>query len=231
MSNKIVTGLKSKDKPDAAYRDIKELLFIRKLNPGQKISYNDLCELLGISKTPIITALNRLVYEGFVLYEKNRGYRIAPINENFVPYLFEIRLVLECLNVRNAIKNFDQQAFAKLKAKNEILTNYRPEYTDRKKMELDMDLHMELAKMGGNKLSRTFLKPVLEHIHFVYRLERGIDKRKKEIEYEHGMVIESIGNRNIEMAEKYMQDHIEALQELMLDYLKELKKSNQDYWI
>ena len=219
------------DKPGNAYHAIKELLFRRVLNPGQKLPYKDLCDWVGLSKTPIINALNRLVYEGFVLYEPNRGYRIASVDEKTISHLWEIRLELECINVRNAIKNFTPEKFAILKQKHDLLHNYRPAYTDRRNLELDMDMHIEIARMGGNKFSRTFLRTVLEHIHFMHRLERGVDRRKQEIEYEHQMVIESIGKCDVTMAEKVMRDHIEALHRLMLDFLQELKQTQGNFWI
>jgi DNA-binding GntR family transcriptional regulator len=228
--NKVASDKTSIDKPGRAYSAIKELLFRRVLNPGQKLPYNDLCELIGLSKTPIINALNRLVYEGFILYEPNKGYRITPVDEKSISHLWEIRLELECINVRNAIQNYNRESFLELKKKHELLHNYKPQYTDRKYLELDMDMHIEIARMGGNKYSQTFLKTIMEHIHFMHRLERGVDRRKNEIEYEHGMVVESIGKRDVVMAEKYMRDHIEALYNLMLDYLQELKQTEGFFW-
>ncbi|MCF8050399.1 MAG: GntR family transcriptional regulator [Desulfobacterales bacterium] len=220
----------TEDKPGHAYTAIKDLLFRRVLNPGQKLLYRDLCELVGLSKTPIINALNRLVYEGFVLYEPNRGYRIAPVDEKSISHLWEIRLELECINVRNAIKNFSRKNYATLQKKLKLMDEYNPEFTDRKKLELDMDMHMEIARMGGNKFSGRFLKTVLEHIHFMHRLERGVDRRKEQITHEHDKIIESIGNRDDAMAEKYMRTHIEALHHLMLDHLQELKQTEGNFW-
>ncbi len=219
------------DKPSQAYNAIKELLFSRVLAPGQKLPYNDLCELVGLSKTPIISALNRLVYEGFILYEPNKGYRIAFVDDQTISHLWEIRIELECINIRDAVKNFTPDKFAELQRKHELLSQYRPQFTNRKKLELDMDMHTEIARMGGNKFSETYLKNVLEHIHFMYRLEREVDRRKEEIESEHRNIIESIGNRDATMAEKYMRDHIEALHRLMLDYLQDLKQSEESFWM
>lgn len=219
------------DKPGSAYLSIKELLFRRVLNPGQKLPYKDLCDLIGLSKTPIINALNRLVYEGFVTYETNKGYRIATVDEKKISNLWEVRVELECLNVRNAVKNFTREKFKVLKKKYDLYSSYKPEYTDRKNLELDMDMHLEIARMGENQFSYTFLRTVLEHIHFMCRLERGVDRRKEEIEYEHREVVECIGKRDVEKAEKVMRDHIEALHRLMLEYLQELKQNEADFWI
>ncbi|BBO78581.1 GntR family transcriptional regulator [Desulfosarcina widdelii] len=221
----------AKDRHENAYDAIKELLFRRVINPGQKLPYKDLCQLIGLSKTPIINALNRLVYEGFVSYEPNKGYRITPIDEKSISHLFEIRLELECLNVRNAVKNFTPEGYAKLQERYNQLQGYTPEFTDRKKLSFDMEVHLEIARMGGNPYSLTFLKTVLEHIFFMYQLERGVERRKEKIEYEHSKVVENIGKQDIVAAEKHMRKHIEALHRLMLDYLKELKQNEENFWV
>ena len=218
-------------KPDTAYDAIKELLFRRVINPGQKLPYKDLCDIIGLSKTPIIKALNQLVHEGFVSYEKNKGYRITPIDAKSISHLFEIRLELECLNVRNAVRCFSRENFLRLQKKYDLLKNYTPPYTDRKKLSLDMDMHLEIARLGGNKYSLTFLKTVLEHILFMYRLERGLEKRKADIEFEHSRVVESIGTCDVLTAEKYMRNHIEALHTLMLEYLQELTQRKENFWV
>jgi DNA-binding GntR family transcriptional regulator len=215
------------NKPTDAYNCIKELLLRQLLNPGQRLQYRDLAEMIGMSKTPIAAALNRLEYEGIVIYEVNRGYRIRPINEKEISELFELRIELETLNVRNAIKNFTQEEFKKLCAKFSSLSNYNPQFTDGKKLFLDMDYHI---RMGGNSYAIRFLQSIIENIYLRYRIERGVESRKKEIETEHRLVLESIKKRDTEKAVKYMTIHLEELHHLMLHFLRSFKSSYQTEW-
>ena len=56
-----------------AYLGIKNLIFERVINPGQKVIYRDLEEMLGMSKTPIINAFARLEQESGVEDKRKRS--------------------------------------------------------------------------------------------------------------------------------------------------------------
>ena len=209
-------------KPLDAYNAIKELLFKGLLNPGQKLIYSDLSQMVGMSKTPIINALNMLAYEGFVEYEMNKGYSIKRIDEKEITDLFEIRIAIEGLNVKGAIRKFTKEKEATLREKLRILSEYNPPYTDRKKLFLDKEFHIEIARMGENRYSIMFLNTIIENIFFRYRLERGLESRKDLIELEHRKIAAAIGERDEKGALTYMRTHLTELQKLMLQYLREI---------
>ena len=80
MDNSRVSKLKMKNEPEAAagnnagkkkdtntliedaYRTIKQFIFDQKLVPGQRLVYDDMAKMLNMSRTPVINALNRLVW-------------------------------------------------------------------------------------------------------------------------------------------------------------------------
>jgi DNA-binding GntR family transcriptional regulator len=217
-------------KPSDAYAAIKELIAKRALNPGQKLNYQDLSNIIGLSKTPIINALSRLQNEGFVDYETNKGYRIRQINEKEIEELFAIRVELECFNVRNAIQNLNREKFQKLQNTFNLYASYKPPFTDRKKIILDLDYHLEIAQMGGNSYSIMYTKNIIEHIFFRYRLEQGVEHRGDIIELEHRNILECIGERDARGGAGYMRKHLKALQGLMLQYLKDINRSSETKW-
>lgn len=215
---------------DIACRRLKELLLRGVLNPGQKLPYKELSELIGMSKTPIINALNQMVNEGFVEHELNRGYRIKEIDEADINYLLNIRLELERLNVKNAIKNCSNKDLDCLKRRVEMLSEYNPKFTDAKKLALDMNFHLEIAKIGKNTYSYIFLKTVLGHITFRYRFERGVDNRKTKIDTQHYQMVECISKGDEEGGLKCILDHINNLREMMNQYLESLRNSKNFLW-
>ncbi len=70
---------------DYAYQSIQGLILSGKYTPGQRLIYANLEKVLGISKTPIISALSRLEQKGFVNYIKNRGYYVTRNDLNRLP--------------------------------------------------------------------------------------------------------------------------------------------------
>lgn len=133
-----------------AHQAIKRLMFDRRLAPGQKIIFRDLEETLGMSKTPITSALVRLELEGLVVSVKNRGYFVKELAEDEIHQLYEMRIKLEQVAIDLAIANYQEEDLVKWR---ELLNKYKAHQDvsyDNVRFQLDVDLHAHLAKMGRN---------------------------------------------------------------------------------
>ena len=65
--------------------------------PGARVPERELCEALGISRTPLREALKVLAAEGLVVLLPNRGARAARLTRESVQDLFEVCEGLEAL--------------------------------------------------------------------------------------------------------------------------------------
>lgn len=66
---------------DQAYERIKQAILTKRFSHNQKLVYGDLEKMLGMSKTPIVSVLDRLVDEGYIRHQKNFGYFVKQDNE------------------------------------------------------------------------------------------------------------------------------------------------------
>ena len=123
---------KTKSLIDEAYRSIKRLMLQQKLFPGQKLLYRELIERLGMSKTPIVNALNRLEQEGFVIAQPYVGYTVKPIDAKEIFDSYEVREALEVKAVRQALKKGRPEQLRVLEEKCQIFERYRPDRYDKK---------------------------------------------------------------------------------------------------
>lgn len=156
---------------EEAYRGIKRLMLAQKLVPGQKLPYRELTERLGMSKTPIINALNRLEQEGFIISEPNVGYAVKPISEKEIIDSYEVREALEVKALQRAIESGTAGQLADLEEKYRAFDQYRPPRCDRKKMMLDCEFHLQMAAMSGNEVLRYLLRRNFEHIILRTRMD------------------------------------------------------------
>ena len=67
------------------------------LEPGAKVPERELCENLGVSRTPLREALKVLANEGLVILESNRGARISNVTMEELEAAFPVIAVLEGL--------------------------------------------------------------------------------------------------------------------------------------
>ncbi|EKS28791.1 GntR family transcriptional regulator [Afipia felis] len=81
---------------------------------GGRILERELCELLGISRTPLREALKVLASEGIVELLPNRGARVRALSERDLHELFDLMGGLEALSGRLACENITDAEIAEI---------------------------------------------------------------------------------------------------------------------
>lgn len=89
---------------DRAYTDLEELIVTLKLPPGSAVSEAMLSKQLGIGRTPIREALQRLARERLVSILPRRGVMVSDINIKTQLRLLEVRREVERLVARSAAR-------------------------------------------------------------------------------------------------------------------------------
>lgn len=87
---------------DKAYQKLEEMITTLVLPPGMVLGEQNLVQRLGIGRTPIREALQRLVRDGLVVVMPRRGILVSDINVRTQLRLLETRRVLEHLIARLA---------------------------------------------------------------------------------------------------------------------------------
>jgi DNA-binding GntR family transcriptional regulator len=89
---------------DRAYTELEELIVTLQLAPGSVLSEQMLAERLGIGRTPIREALQRLAREGLVVILPRRGVMVSAIDVKSQLRLLEVRREIERLVARGAAR-------------------------------------------------------------------------------------------------------------------------------
>lgn len=87
---------------ERAYESLEEMIVTLELEPGTVLSEQALSERLGIGRTPIREALQRLAREGLVLILPRKGILVSDLNPRKQLLLLEVRRVLERLTARRS---------------------------------------------------------------------------------------------------------------------------------
>lgn len=102
---------------EKAYQRIEELIVTLRFAPGQVFSESELIKDLGIGRTPVREALQRLAFEGLVVIMPRRGILVSEINHKKQLALLELRREVERLIARSAARratDAERRAFAEL---------------------------------------------------------------------------------------------------------------------
>jgi DNA-binding GntR family transcriptional regulator len=80
---------------DQVRRALEAALVAGELKPGELYSAPVLGERFGVSATPVREAMLDLAKDGFVVAERNRGFRVVAMSEADLDQISQIRLLLE----------------------------------------------------------------------------------------------------------------------------------------
>lgn len=91
---------------DEVYRVLWQRILDRHLRAGEKLSDLRLSDELGVSRTPVREALQRLVQDGIARAEPNRGFYVASFAPDDVAEIYDLRTALETMALRIAAPLF-----------------------------------------------------------------------------------------------------------------------------
>lgn len=204
---------------DQAYRIIKNAIVNGKLKENESLPEEKLAKNLGISRTPLRDALNRLSVEGLVVQQTGRPARVASFTkEKSLEYL-ELRSLLEVYNIEKTISKFDDELIEQLKdnLSKQLSAIERNNYHDF--IELDRDFHLLLASRNRNS----------ELKEIIHRLNTGINRAflilsstlpasAKDAYYEHKDIVDALEDRDVVLTRNKMIVHLNNVEKRFLSY-------------
>jgi len=196
---------------EEAYHQIKEKIITLDLAPSSVINEQALMKNLGLGRTPIREALQRLDAEGLVHIVPRRGMFVTDISITDLQEIFEVRIVMAGFCARLAARRITPEQIAQLEAVLRDLEHVQS-VDSIALMDIDKRFQRILYQAADNK----FLTDALERLydsglrlwHLV--LHRLGDVRDA-IE-QHREVLEALKARDEKMAESLIQQHIADFQ-------------------
>src|SRR5260370_14947627 len=103
------------------YELLQQAIVSGELPPGQRIRDLDLAAQLGVSRTPVREALQRLEDEGLVETLPGSLTRVVPLDTQAARETFPVVATLHALATRLAVGHLTEQDFASLRQANDRL--------------------------------------------------------------------------------------------------------------
>jgi len=96
------------------YRILKSSIIKGNLKPGEKLSESKIAEQLGVSRTPVREAIQKIAAEGFVKMEPNLGIVVHEFSLKDLKEVLQIRRVLEGLAASLTAEEITQEEVSQL---------------------------------------------------------------------------------------------------------------------
>jgi len=199
-------ALGSNSLEDRVYFEIRDLILSGKLVSGQKLVQEDLASLLGVSRTPLRSAIAKLARENFVQMTTRSEAYVAEFGPKQIADLFEMRAVLEGLICRLLAPTIERKHTIYLRSLMESVSSEVESEDTSTYRDADIEFHTYLADL----VSERGFAHLLESVHSIMRmsLSQGILRSPTETHAEHLAIIDALEARKPDEAEQLMIEHI-----------------------
>ncbi len=208
---------------DEVYDALKVMIVSRRLAPGEQLSLTHIEQQMGISRTPLKEALNRLAHEGLVKIEPRRGTYVADPTDDEISESFDVRRALEMYAVKLAVRNVTPSRLQQIRDLVEALRSLVQEQDENQILEeyfdLDRHLHLLIVETSGNRRLRETWEQVNLH-GYMGRVRYGtaetlIDSTQEE----HEEILRAFEAGDASAAEQAMSNHIDRVKRSLLQDL------------
>jgi len=193
---------------DEAAARIRDMIVEGKLDPGSRISERQLCDLFGISRTPLREALKVLAKEGLLVLLPNRGARVAQLTAKDLADLFRVMGTLEGLAGELACANIGEEALAEIRALHHEMLAHHTRGDRAAYFRANQAIHDAIVAAAGNgTLSQMYegLKSRIRPARYMANLTR---ERWDEAVREHGEMLEALSRRDGPRLRELLQRHL-----------------------
>jgi DNA-binding GntR family transcriptional regulator len=195
------------------YRALRRMILAGDLQPGQKLVQEDLAQRLGVSRTPLRSAIAALERDGFVILSPRGEATVIEFSPRRIADLFEIRAVLEGLTCRLAAGTIQRKDTIYLRSL--IVSSMPAEGSSdwSAYRQADGEFHTYLTSLVDDD----FLARQLASLSGVMDLSiaQGLLRPPQETLGEHLEIITALEQRDPDAAEQAMVRHIRKTISLM----------------
>jgi DNA-binding GntR family transcriptional regulator len=149
------------------YNAVRDAIVSGDLTPGARLRDQDLAERLGVSRTPVREALQRLEDEGLIETSPRASTRVAPLDARAARDAFPVAAALHALATRHGVSHLRPQDIARMKVANERLARLiaAPDLqTVLQAIKADDDFHTVFLDAAGNREIITALERVMPKV-------------------------------------------------------------------
>jgi DNA-binding GntR family transcriptional regulator len=205
---------------DRSYDRLLAMVLDLRLRPGERINESDMSRKLGVSRTPLREALNRLASEGLLETRATKGFFCRHIVPSEVFQLFQLRAAIEVAAVKLAVHHATDK---ELDAIDRFLeaTRDSAEAPVKTLIGYDEEFHESMVRLSRNTEMERALHTVNRKIWSVRWID--LDRRgRSTTQQEHRMIVAAVRDRDPALAADIVEAHINRRQEEIETVIRDL---------
>ncbi|RDU96275.1 GntR family transcriptional regulator [Trinickia dinghuensis] len=206
---------------DTVVEHLRKFIVEGMLKPGTRLNERELCETLGISRTPLREALKVLASEGLVVLSPNRGASVYRMSESEIRETFELMSGLEAFSGELACERITAAELAEIKALHYAMLACRvqndlPGYYSR-----NQDIHDRINEAARNTVLRQTYQSINRRIMAMrFRSNQKVEKWDRAV-HDHEEIVKALEARDGKALAAILRRHLlekrDAVLQMALD--------------
>lgn len=189
------------------YDQLKQMAVAFRFRPGDRLNEVALSRELGVSRTPLREALNRLVAEKLVDFRPGEGFFCRDLDAQSIFDLFELRAVIEAAAARLACERASDDALRTLHDDLYATGIDVTGLTVAAASARDEAFHLGIAQLSGNAALRGELERINDRIRYI-RWGQMTGDRIRASKDEHKRIMAALTARDADAAATAVEAHI-----------------------
>ena len=211
---------------DRVYDALREAIVSAELEPGRRLSENELADRLGVSRTPVREALVRLRDDRLVAIVPQLGTFVTLIAADAVADAHFVREALECSAIRLAAERAAPRDLADLQA-NVAEQERAEESGDAEAFDrLDEALHRMICELSGREVAWRISQRARGQLDRVRRLSIPAPGYRRQMIDEHREVLAAVAASDAEGAERALRHHLR----MVLSYVPDIQRAHPEFF-
>jgi DNA-binding GntR family transcriptional regulator len=183
------------------------------LPAGARVTQDELAGQLQVSRQPVMTALNLLRQQGFLVEHGRRGLQVAPVDRAHFDAIYEFRSALEPLAASLAAQRITPEQLARGRALVAEGRRVAAAGDSRAALQADIDFHSLIYEASGNPL---LLESMQRHWQHLRRSMGEVLQRPRftqKVWREHAAIFDAIAAGDRRGAARLIGEHVRDAQQ------------------
>lgn len=206
---------------DAVVEHLQNLIIEGVLAPGVKLNEREVCERLGISRTPLREAMKVLASEGLIEIAPNRGAFVSKMNDTEIWETFEMMSGLEALSGELAAERISPAEITEIKGLHQAMLvcrkqNDLPGYYSR-----NQTIHNKINAAARNSVLRQLYLSINRRLQALRFKSNFHEAKWDRAIQEHDEMIKALEARDGKRLSAILRQHLLDKRDSVMAYLRE----------
>ncbi len=192
---------------DVVHGTLRRAIARRELEPGFHLSVPALAEHLGVSRSPVREAVQRLVAEGLAAEQPRRGAFVSRFDLGALAPAYQVRMALEGLAANLAARVITPQWVDHVGTLLEEERRAIEKDDLERHIDTDISFHRAVLEAAGNPVLTDALGKIYDRIHSAM-IARAVPTGPQRALDDHMAIFAAVKARNPEAAEAAARNHV-----------------------